>query len=190
MIMRHPEDLLPHDMSFDSFVADVSDEVRLELEEIQAEYGDIIDLEYEFSRDVMQIWRLSGFLANAMKSETEPVDAVQKVMYRGMWFALQVVEQIRSADIKSVPLSSVIPLSEGIAPEDEVYRQTSRYLSERRHIGDLISNFMPELDDTFLYHHHVETAASLMFMLCERQQAEELLVSTIEDVTLEQILED
>lgn len=183
--MKHPEDLLGEELSFDAFIEEVEYEMHDHISDIQIEYGDVIDTSQEFEGDFLERWKLSGYMAAALKSPDEELKVVQSTMYRAMSFSLQIVEEIRSSPIKTLEYSTIEPQPDSHSPESEIAMQTSQYLSTRPNIDNLLAYYMPEIDPTFRHNHHAETAASLMFMLAERQQAEEVLAGQTEDVTPE-----
>lgn len=175
--MRHTEDMLPIDVRFDTVVDELRDEVTDIIEEAVEMHSDIIDPIREFSRAPQSIWGLSGCIAEVVKSEIEDRVLVQTAMYRGMCFALQVIDDIKSTPIRGITLSEELT-GEHAAPADVIIESTNHYVASRAHIDELLGQFMPELDPTGRCYHHVETAALLMFMMCEREFGEEYLQQT------------
>lgn len=118
---------------------------------------------------------LGGVIASAIRSENEPLTEVHAAIYRSMIFALQVVEDIKSSPIGGLQLSDVLSGEDNESIVQSIHDQTSEYLSTRANIDALIGSFATEIDPSYKYEHHVETAAALMFMLCEREQGAKAL---------------
>ena len=178
--MKRPEDLLLYDHSFDAAVSEYHDMLHEKLAGIQVDSGDIIDLDQELSRDPALLWELSRYITLIMKSDNEDGIAVREAVYRGMCFGLQLVDDIRSRPIGSgIDLSSVLMASTDEELGDEIHTQTSQYLSDRQNLDQLVAYYMPDIDPTFQYNHHVETGAALMLMLSERKQAEDILAEEV-----------
>jgi hypothetical protein len=172
--MRHTEDMLPVDVRFNTVLDEMHDEVMDVTQETIAVNNDILNPINEFSRNPERLWALSRHLADVMKSESEDGSVVQGAMYRGICFALQVVDDIKSTPIRKIAFSDVLTIQE-TSLADELIASTSEYIVGRARIDELLVQFMSELDPTNLYSHHVETAALLIFMLCERESGEEYL---------------
>lgn len=175
--MRHTEDLLPVDARFDTVLDELHGEVTDVTQEVLETYSDIINPINELSRAPQSLWALSGSVADVMKSKTEDHAAVQTAMYRGMCFALQVIDDIKSAPLMKITLPDELT-NEQPEMAAVITEATNLYVASRPHIDELLGEFMPELDPTSRCHHHVETAALLMFMMCERECGEEYLRQT------------
>lgn len=185
--MNHLETSLPDEMRFNTVLQDLRETLVDDITDLQADLNEIIDPISEFSRDAEQLWQLSACLALIMKSETENAHEVRIVMYRAMCFALQLVDDLKSGPIDSLPVTSFLPTDCDSTVDQSILDQTSTYLSDRAGIDNILSTFMPEIDNTYLYHHHAETAAALMFMLSERQQAEIILQNHLRKLSPEDL---
>ena len=176
VIMSGIESYLPPEHQFNEAVHEFREVIVDELYE-DAEALDIINVEQEFSRHFQGVWQLSDVVARVLASETEPHEVVQGAMYRGMTFALQVSDAISSGKV-TLSLNHWVDLAKtrnATHLGEAIYIDIQEYLSQRPDIDSLIGLFMSEIsaEDYMLYHHHIETAAGMIFMLAERSQAEQ-----------------
>lgn len=182
--MSGMENFLPESYQFNTAVTDVREPLVDELYELAEELGDVIDPQAEFSRSYEGFWALSKMLTQMYRSDTEDEKQVQAVMYRAMNFGIQVVNNISSGKIEKISMKywdddSVNEENRAIVMQADV----QEYLAQRPAINSLIFSFMPEIDDTYLYNHHAEMAAGLMFMICENEQAEHYLKAQAEGLS-------
>lgn len=180
------ERALPREYQFDAAAQELREEL-VDFIEDGRQAGDIIDSEAEFSRPVEKFWALSHVLAATCKSESEDLTAVHVAMYRGASFALQVVDDIKPGPIRQISLDSIADIAADEDVAETVQLQVQEYLSEHPEIDGLLGRFMPDIDTTNLYNHHTETAAGLLFMLCERSVAEQYIQQRMGQVSMRDI---
>lgn len=172
----HPEDILPQDMQFNEVIQLLREDIVDPLIDQAEDTGDVIDPSSELLYDSQAVMQLSIHLAVMLHSEGEDLREVQISFYRGMTFALQIINDIKSQPITRLPLGDVILDEQNDAQTAESIKfQTQRYMSSRQNIDNLLYTFMPDLDKTDIYNHHVETGALLMFLLSERQLGEDYI---------------
>ncbi len=186
--MDHFEDILPEDQQFNMVLQEFREEIVDPLYDQRDETGDVISPHSEFSRDSQSLWEVSNMLAVIMHAEGEDLEDVRTAIYRGISFALQIVDDVKSSPIANISLGDALNMEEDDEDlADSLRQQTSRYVANRRHIDDLLFSFMPELDRTERYNHHVETGALLMFLLCERQQGEDYIAESVANLRPEDL---
>lgn len=181
--MSGMENFLPESYQFNTALTEVREPLVDELYEFVEDLGDVIDPQAEFSRPYARLWELSGALAELYKSETEESEAVRVAMYRGMSFGLQVVDGIKNAPLQTISMKYLEGSPEDVDYATILHTDVQEYLSQRPAIDRLIFSFMPEIDKTYLYNHHVELAAGLIFMMCEKEQAENYLQAQVEGLS-------
>lgn len=185
--MERLEDVLPPDRNFNDVLQEMRELIVDELSAVVEEQGDIIHVETELSRDVVLLWKLSSEIAALLRSPDELRGGVEEAVYRGICFALQVVDDIKSAPIHHLSMELFTAAQPREEVSDAIHQSTSEYLAHRSHVDSLIGSFATEIDPTYDYHHHVETAAALLFMLCERQYAADYIAAMAEGASSEDI---
>ncbi len=188
VIMSKMENFLPDEYRFETTVAEMYEPLVESLAEC-AESGDVIDLEAEFAREYTELWELSRTVTELLKSDTENFADVQAATYRGLSFGLQIVNDIISGPINKHLAKYVQKelLAHGDDMTEHLQADVQQYLAERPAIDGLIAAFMPEIDGAALCNHHAETAAGLMFMVCEREQAEHYLQVEVETLSIDSL---
>ena len=186
--MSKMENFLPDEYQFEKTVADMYEPLVESLSECVDE-GDVIDSQAEFAREYTELWELSQTVTELLKSDSESFEEVQAVTYRGLSFGLQVVNDIISGPINKHLAKYVQKelLAGGDTMAEHLQSDVQQYLAERPAIDALIAAFMPEIDRASLSNHHAETAAGLMFMLCEREQAEYYLQAEVETLSIDSL---
>lgn len=181
------ENILPKELQFETATIELYEPLTDVLHDTITEKGDIIDPQVEFTRPARQLWRLSGCLAEILKSDDEDEVIVQGAIYRGICFGFQIVDDIRVAPIESISLEYLNELTDtedlGVAIATEVHE----YLADRPAVDRLIGQYMPEICDEayMLSDHHAEIGAAFVLMLSERQQAETYIKHRAENINLD-----
>lgn len=180
--MRGLENSLPPDLQFNVTLQDVREPLVDYLTDQSR--GDVLDGAVEFERDAAMLWGLSAMIGDHLRSPNEPTEAVQAAVYRAACFALQVVQEIKSGPIDSISLEYFADTITG----DMMRQDTQAYLAHRQYIDSLLGTFMPEIDPSYEYPHHVETAAGLMFMLCEQRLGAQYVRQQFDATTPDEII--
>jgi len=178
------ESFLPEEYQFETALAEGRESVVDELFEGIEANDNVISADIEFSDHFLELWSFSDALATLVKSETENEKEVQAVIYRSFCFAVQVLDKIQLCPFDTAALGDMIQGSQNLEGAGDVIKEeVQEYISRRPGLDSLLFSFMAEIDDKYLYDHHVETAAGLLFMLSEREQAEAYLEAESESLT-------
>ena len=181
------EHILPKEYQFDTALREVREPLVDTLWDAKEIRNDIIDPVHEFSRPALELWQLSGLLSSLLKVGDESAKDVHVAIYRAMAFGFQVVDDIRRAPIHTLTTTYLSEVFNAEEPGDEVRADVHAYLEANPGLAGLLYSFMPEIDETYDYAHHVETSAGLVFMLCEREQAEIYLKTRGEQLNPESV---
>lgn len=166
------ENILPREHQFDAALDEVREPLVDTLWDAKEDLKDIINPTQEFARPYLELWNLSSMLSGMLKVQDETAEDIRVAVYRAMAFGFQVVDDIRCAPIQTLSMSYLGEVFNNDDPVSTLRADVSEYLEDRPAISSLLYTFMPEIDESYNYSHHVETAAGLVFMLCEREQAE------------------
>jgi len=172
VIMFEGEKLLPIKYQFETGLKQVREELVDDIIDAQKHFKDVIKPKSEFSHSVVTLWRMSGRLAESLKSEEEDARAVQVALYRAMIFGFQVVDTIKVAPIEAASTDTITEVIQTDGAAETIREDVANYLKTHPGLSSLLFTFRPELDPTYLYGHHVETGAGLVLMLSEQAQAE------------------
>lgn len=172
--------MLPHEYQFNTVVDEVRDMLVDDLHE-QAAKGDVLNPVVEANWDMVKLWELSELLGRQLCGDDERPTYVQTALYRGICFALQIVQEIKMSEVGAVSLQEIARLAEG--GSDAMTDEVGVYLGERTNVDNLIHEFMFELDTTGgEYPHHIELGAGLFFMLCEKTLEDEFIAASFDDI--------
>lgn len=164
--------MLPRENQFDTLLAEIREPLVDGILEIKEITEDVIDTDKEYSRPYLELWQLSGSLARLLKESDEDENDVRGVVYRGMSFGLQVVDDIRSVPLRTLSLRYISEVFNTADASAKLQKEVKEYIDSWPNLASLLFTFLPDIDGTYEYHHHVRTSAGLMLMLCEREQAE------------------
>lgn len=185
------ENALPPARQFETNAEALREPLTDELHEIILKYDDVINpnVEFEKSTQLHWYWTLSGLLALALKSETEDVTTTQGAVYRGMFFGLQLAENVQTKPVEHFSLSYLLEIEDVEALGEVIANDVNEYLGERPHLSALISEYMPEICDEeyMLSDHHAEIGAGFALMLMERQQAEAYIIEQAQNFGLDKL---
>lgn len=181
--MSEIEGFLPKEYRFSSELAEGRELLVDELYDLKEDLGDVINPDDEFSRGYEQLWNIGGSLAKLFALPHEDRDGVRVAMYRAMSFSFQVVERIKDSPIDKLSLSYLTELPHDEDPAEVISRDVERYLRDNPTIASLIFAFQPHIDETYQYGYYIEMTAGLIFMLCEREQAETYLKVKEEEIS-------
>lgn len=186
------ESILPKENQFNESVRVFREDLVEQFTDEAERTGDILDVNIEFGRSPEDVWEFSGLLAGMLKSEDELAKDAQGAVYRGINFGLQLSDAIMDGPLQSISLGQWLDTEDDLSTEElvaTIWTDVQMYLSERPDVDALLGLFMSEVsgDAYILQQHHIETAAGLMLMLCERQQAEMYLAAKTESLTQDDI---
>jgi len=166
------ESVLPKEYQFDATLDELREPLVDAIWDAKEALNDIVDPAREFGRPYLELWGLSNHLSGMFKLGDETTEDIRAVVYRAMAFGFQVVDDIKCAPIHSLSSKYLSEVFNNDDPVGTIREDVSDYLDARPGISSLLFTFMPEIDETYKYGHHVELSAGLVFMLCEREQAE------------------
>lgn len=186
------ESILPQEHQFNESVRVFRDELVEQFADEAERTGDVLDINIEFARSPEDVWALSGLLANIFKSEDELSEEVQGAVYRGLNFGLQLSEAVMEGPLRSISLGQWVQDENSLSAQElatAICVDVQTYLGDRPDVDALVGFFMSEISQEayMLHQHHIETAAGLMLMLCERQQAEAYLQARTELISLDDL---
>jgi len=182
------ENILPPEHQFNTTLIELREPLVDELYDYIEEVGDVIDPKLEFSRPHEQYWGLSDGLARLFASENEDQESVRAAIYRGICFGFQVVEDVKTAPIEKISMDNWRNVDDVDDSAEAISADVQEYLSARPHVDSLIGMFASEVAGEYvLCEHHVEIAAGLVLMLCEREIAETFIDASVESVRPEDL---
>lgn len=177
------EDFLPTELQFDTSVEKKSDSLVGELYDALIEGRDIIDFHKELSRQD-ELRRISRKVTYLITIPGEDYGEVQRVVHRSVAFVLQAIEEILATPIETPPTEYLGEASDADGAPITIAEEVETYLSSRQNIANLIFTFRGELDASYEYHHHVQTASGLLFMLFERGIAEKYMQTQLNNFNI------
>lgn len=176
------ERYLPEEHQFNESLREKRDIMTDKFSATAERTGDVLDVDIEFMRSPESTWHMSGMLAECLKDDDESLELVRGAIYRGINFGLQVSDAIMDGPLRSISLGHWVENPENLAPAklgQLINADVQVYLSERADVDAFLGYYMPELGGATygLYEQHIEIAAGMMLLLCERQQAEAFFLS-------------
>lgn len=172
---------LPDDARIQSYLVENRAEMLTEFADIRNKHlgGDFIDSDTEFfnTRELEQNQNIVKFLEAKVFAGAAEYDSAnfeemgRATVYRAVLFSKQVVEAIYGQYF-SVDVNSYLNELRGYTSEYafKIFAcDSSDYLSKNQGIGDFITWFSDEIDESRGYSYYAELTASMVFMLAEQK---------------------
>lgn len=164
------------------------DEIDEKLDNIRLASGDIIEPNNEIHHDIVSIGRLADFCSQFFAETKQYQAEVSAAIYRSICFAEQVTDMLIPQSYNCRQPDYINQAMRQYDSIDGLVADTRDYLNQRHEIDSLISYYSPYIDPTCRYQQVVETFSSMFFMLTERINGEQHIMSQIDYLTPEDII--
>lgn len=182
------EKLLPNDQRLNTYFDEYGDEVRYEIDEVQRlQDGNLLSVDLEFHS--YEVLKNIASIAYALEKRVIKQGDMQvfEAMYRGVLFSYQAAGIVYGESL-SFDAGRYLRT---IADEDDGYetlvKDVHLYLGANPAVGELLEYYIDELDEGRNYHHAVELAGGMIFMLSERALAERFIREDASNCSMDEL---
>jgi hypothetical protein len=167
--MTNPESVVPLDVSYESVMDILDEDMRRELNQLYDKTGDVIDAAIEQRIECKIMMVVAEHFARLLADTEEPTQAAIDVCYRSIIFGLQTASKL-SDNVGGIKLRDLM------SAENESYRgyidrlttTADGYMSTRPVLRQFVKSYAVLVDETNEYRDFAEKMIGWILLLAER----------------------